>query len=81
MALALARDKLDYTQAQLAELSDQIRMGDLTPILEIYEDDIKQPFKSAVAGTLLRSLFVQVQKAKVCGKVITVGSLNRLAPG
>ncbi|KAF8555702.1 NCA2-domain-containing protein [Imleria badia] len=65
MALALAQDKLGYTQAQLAALSNQIRMGDLTPILEIYEDDIKQPFKSAVAGTLLRSLFVQVQKAKV----------------
>ncbi|KAH0832045.1 ATP synthase regulation protein NCA2-domain-containing protein [Lanmaoa asiatica] len=65
MALALAQDKLGYTQAQLDALSTQIRMGDLTPILEIYEDDIKQPFKSAVAGTLLRSSFVQVQKAKV----------------
>ena len=65
MALALAQDKLGYTQAQLAALSNQIRMGDLTPILEIYEDDIKQPLKSAVAGTLLRSLFVQLQKAKV----------------
>ncbi|KAF8133773.1 NCA2-domain-containing protein [Boletus edulis] len=65
MALALAQDKLGYTQAQLTALSNQIRMGDLTPILEIYEDDIKQPFKSAIAGTLLRSLFVQVQKAKV----------------
>ncbi|KAG6377078.1 ATP synthase regulation protein NCA2-domain-containing protein [Boletus reticuloceps] len=65
MALALAQDKLGYTQAQLTALSNQIRMGDLTPILEIYEGDIKRPFKSAIAGTLLRSLFVQVQKAKV----------------
>lgn len=76
MALALAQDKLGYTQAQLAVLSDQIRMGDLTPILEIYEDDIKQPFRSAVAGTLLRSLFVQVQKAKVRTELIALDSLN-----
>jgi nuclear-control-of-ATPase protein 2 len=76
MALALAQDKLGYTQIQLAALSDQIRMGDLTPILEIYEDDIKQPFRSAIAGTLLRSLFVQVQKAKVRTDLVTLDSLN-----
>ncbi|KAN0087554.1 ATP synthase regulation protein NCA2 domain containing protein [Tylopilus felleus] len=65
MAVSLAQDKLGYTQAQLAALSNQIRMGDFTPILEIYEDDIKQPLKSVIVGSLLRSLFVQVQKAKV----------------
>lgn len=76
MALALAQDKLGYTQAQLAVLSDQIRMGDFTPILEIYEGDIKRPFKSVVAGTLLRSLFVQVQKAKVRAVVVILSSLD-----
>lgn len=65
MAVSLAQDKLGYTQVQLAALSNQIRMGDFTPILEIYEDDIKQPLKSVIVGSLLRSLFVQVQKAKV----------------
>jgi len=65
MALALAQDKLHYSQEQLALLSKQIRLGDLTPVLRIYEEDIKSPFKSAVTGTLLRSVFVQVQKAKV----------------
>jgi nuclear-control-of-ATPase protein 2 len=65
MTLALAKDKLHYNQDQLASLSKQIRLGDLTPVLEIYEEDIKNPLKSAVTGTLLRSVFVQVQKAKV----------------
>ncbi|KIJ17751.1 hypothetical protein PAXINDRAFT_111300 [Paxillus involutus ATCC 200175] len=65
MTLDLAQEKLGYNQTQLAALSQQIRLGDLTPILQIYEQDIKRPFKSAVAGTLLRSLFVQIQKAKV----------------
>ena len=65
MALSLARDKLNYNPAQLEGLSNKLRVGDLTPILEIYEEDIKSPVRSAVAGTLLRSAFIQVQKAKV----------------
>lgn len=65
MTLALAKDKLHYGPAQLAELSQQIKLGDLTPVLQLYEEDIKRPLKSAVTGTLLRSVFIQVQKAKV----------------
>ncbi|KAF7302567.1 hypothetical protein HMN09_00891200 [Mycena chlorophos] len=65
MALSLARDHLNYTTAQLDDLSKQIRVGDLTPVLQLYEEDIKRPVKSALTGTLLRSLFIQVQKAKV----------------
>ncbi|THH20087.1 hypothetical protein EW146_g1208 [Bondarzewia mesenterica] len=65
MALDLARDKLHYGPAQLDDLANKIHLGDLTPILEIYEEDIKTPVKSALSGTLLRSVFVQVQKAKV----------------
>jgi nuclear-control-of-ATPase protein 2 len=65
MTLALAQDKLHYGPEQLASLSQQIRLGDLTPVLQIYEEDIKNPLKSAITGTLLRSVFVQVQKAKV----------------
>ena len=65
MTLSLARDKLHYDETQMAALARQIQMGDLTPVLQIYEEDIKNPLKSAVGGTLLRSLFIQVQKAKV----------------
>ncbi|KAF7307425.1 hypothetical protein MIND_00536900 [Mycena indigotica] len=65
MALSLARDQLNYTSSQLEALSKQIRVGDLTPVLQLYEEDIKRPVKSALTGTLLRSLFIQVQKAKV----------------
>jgi nuclear-control-of-ATPase protein 2 len=65
MALSLARDKLNYSPAQLDGLSSKLRFGDLTPILQIYEEDIKRPVRSTVSGTLLRSAFIQVQKAKV----------------
>jgi len=65
MTLALAREKLGYDSEQLSALSQQIHQGDLTPVLKIYEEDIKTPMKSVVAGTLLRSMFIQIQKAKV----------------
>jgi nuclear-control-of-ATPase protein 2 len=65
MALSLARDKLNYGPVQLDDLSNKLRFGDLTPILQIYEEDIKRPVRSTVSGTLLRSAFIQIQKAKV----------------
>lgn len=65
MTLSLARDELRYDSAQLEALSKQIRLGDLTPVLRLYEEDIRTPVKSALTGTLLRSMFIQVQKAKV----------------
>ncbi len=65
MTLSLAKDKLNYNPAQLDDLSHKLRFGDLTPILQIYEEEIKSPVRSTVSGTLLRSAFIQVQKAKV----------------
>ena len=65
MALSLARDKLNYSPEQLDDLSNKVRVGDLTPIFKIFEEHIRSPFRSAVAGTLLRSVFIQIQKAKV----------------
>jgi nuclear-control-of-ATPase protein 2 len=65
MVLSLAQDELHYNADQLSGLSSQLRQGDLTSVLRMYEQDIKSPVKSALMGTLLRSLFIQVQKAKV----------------
>ena len=65
MTLSLAEDELHYGPEQLAVLSNQVKLGDLTPVLHLYEEDIKRPLKSALTGTLLRSVFIQVQKAKV----------------
>ncbi|TDL23302.1 NCA2-domain-containing protein [Rickenella mellea] len=65
MALDLSKDKLGYTPSQLEALSEQVRHGDLTPVLKVYEQDIKSPIRSVVTGSLVRSLLIQVQKAKV----------------
>lgn len=66
MTISLAKDELHYGPEQLAALSKQIKLGDLTPILQLYEEDIRRPLKSVLTGTLLRSVFIQIQKAKVC---------------
>ncbi|KAF4609591.1 hypothetical protein D9613_012272 [Agrocybe pediades] len=65
MTLSLARDALNYTQPQLEALAEQVKVGDLTPVMQIYEEDIRSPIRSAISGTLLRNAFIQVQKAKV----------------
>lgn len=65
MSLSLAKDHLNYSDVQLRELSAQVKVGDITPVLKLYEQDIRAPMKSAVTGTLLRTLFIQIQKAKV----------------
>ncbi|KAG7088332.1 hypothetical protein E1B28_012339 [Marasmius oreades] len=65
MAISLAKDHLNYNSDQLRGLSEQVRAGDLTPVMKLYEEDIRSPVKSALGGTLLRTLFIQVQKAKV----------------
>lgn len=65
MAIALSLEKLSYNDAQIADLTLTIREGDLTPVLRVYEEDIKQPIRSAITGTLIRSLLIQVQKMKV----------------
>lgn len=65
MAVALGQEKLGYSQQQLDILHDQVQKGDLTAVLRVYEDDIKSPIRSAVTGTLVRSLLIQVQKMKV----------------
>ncbi|KAG9006753.1 Nuclear control of ATPase protein 2 [Tulasnella sp. 427] len=65
MVLSLASEKLNYTPEQLEDLSTAVRQGDLTPVLRIYEQDIKSPLSSAIRGSLVRSLLIQIQKTKV----------------
>lgn len=65
MVTALSVEKLSYSDVQIAELTQKIREGDLTSVLRVYEEDIKRPIRSAVMGTLVRSLLIQVQKMKV----------------
>ena len=69
MTLSLAADVLHYVPEELDSLALHIQNtgGELTsPIMQVYEEDIRTPIKSAIRGTLIRGILVQVQKAKVC---------------
>ncbi|KAF9512937.1 hypothetical protein BS47DRAFT_1297082, partial [Hydnum rufescens UP504] len=65
MVLDLAMETQTWSQSELHALSNRIRQGDLSTVLKIYEGDIKSPLRSAMSGTLVRSLLIQIQKAKV----------------
>ena len=69
MTVSLAADVLHYVPEELDSLAQHIQTtgGELTsPIMQVYEEDIRTPIKSVIGGTLIRGILVQVQKAKVC---------------
>lgn len=71
MVLSLCAEKLNFGPDQLEEVAKRIREGDLTEVLKLYEEDMKHPVKSAISGTLVRTVLIQVQKTKVCSSLQT----------
>ncbi|GAA5890925.1 hypothetical protein JCM5296_001229 [Sporobolomyces johnsonii] len=65
MVVDFGRDEYHLSPEQLSELAEKVRVGDLTPVLKAWEKDIKSPIRSAVSGSLVRTLLIQVQKVKV----------------
>ncbi|BGP13680.1 hypothetical protein JCM10213_002248 [Rhodosporidiobolus nylandii] len=65
MVLDFARDEYHLPPDELTALSEKVRSGDLTAVLKAWEKDIKSPIRSAVSGSLIRTLLIQVQKVKV----------------
>ncbi|GAA6047664.1 hypothetical protein JCM3770_001615 [Rhodotorula araucariae] len=65
MVVDFARDEYALGPDELAALGDRVRAGDLTAVLKAWEKDIKTPVRSAVSGSLIRTLLIQVQKVKV----------------
>lgn len=55
-----ARDiKLSESEAQAA--ASAVRVGDLSTVLRVYEDELSTPVRSALTGNLTRSLLIQVR--------------------
>jgi nuclear-control-of-ATPase protein 2 len=50
-----------------------VREGDLSPVLRAYESDLRNPIRSALTGTLIRTLLIQIQKTKVDVEVALSG--------
>ncbi|KAF3901904.1 hypothetical protein ABW21_db0204382 [Orbilia brochopaga] len=66
------------TPEQIALVRENVKQGDLTPVLKVYEQDLKKPIRGAVTGELLRSLLIQIQKTKVDVEVAVSGIDNML---
>ncbi|KAK4705974.1 nuclear control of ATPase protein 2, partial [Phenoliferia sp. Uapishka_3] len=65
MVIDFGRDQYGLGEEQLKGLAEKVRAGDLTSVLRVWEKDIKSPIRSAVSGSLIRTLLIQVQKVKV----------------
>ncbi|KAF3927552.1 hypothetical protein AA313_de0204545 [Arthrobotrys entomopaga] len=66
------------TPQQIDLIRENVKQGDLTPVLKVYEQDLKKPIRGAVTGELLRSLLIQIQKTKVDVEVAVNGIDNML---
>jgi nuclear-control-of-ATPase protein 2 len=53
------------SSGQIQDIKDMIREGDLTPVLKIYEKDVKNPLLGAMRGRLIRALLIELKKTKV----------------
>ncbi|WBW70738.1 mitochondrial protein Nca2 [Schizosaccharomyces osmophilus] len=76
MVLDFVRDTSTST-IDLDLVKAQVREGDLTPVLQAYEHDLKAPLKTAISGNLIRTLLIQLQKTKVDVEVALSG-IDRL---
>ncbi|KAH9468578.1 hypothetical protein Pst134EA_009113 [Puccinia striiformis f. sp. tritici] len=65
MVVEFGRDKLKWKEDDLAKLSESVKEGNLTSVLKVWEQEIKAPIRSAITGSLIRVLLIQIQKVKV----------------
>lgn len=65
MVCDYAREHNLMSDTEIATLPEQIRQGDMSVVLRRYEQNIKSPLKNIVAGDMVRTLLIQVQKTKV----------------
>lgn len=65
MVSDFSAEKYGLSGPQLEQVAARVREGDLTNVLKIYEDELKSPLRSAISGSLIRSLLIQIQKVKV----------------
>ena len=78
MVVSFAKDTGQIQDsAQLAQIAQKTIEGDLTIVLESYEDELRTPFKSLLTGHLVRPLLIQIQKAKV-DAALALSALDRL---
>lgn len=66
-----------FTEGQIADIRSKVKQGDLTPVLKAYEREMQSPIKNAIAGDLIRTLLIQIQKTKVDVEV-AIGGIDSI---
>ncbi|KAH3671624.1 hypothetical protein OGAPHI_000327 [Ogataea philodendri] len=59
----------DYAQT----IKQEVQQGNLEIVMKGYENDLKAPLKSLIAGDMIRNLLIQIQKMKVDGALAMSG--------
>ncbi|KAK9237163.1 ATP synthase regulation protein NCA2-domain-containing protein [Lipomyces kononenkoae] len=79
MVVDFAVDNTDsgLSPAEIEIVRAGVREGDVSAVLRVYEQELKQPLKNAVRGELIRTLLIQMQKTKVDVEVAITG-IDRL---
>ena len=83
MVVDFARDNPDSgtgaspNDTDLLTIRAKVREGDLTPVLRVYEEDLRRPFIGTIRGDLVRALLIQIQKTKVDVEV-ALGGIDAL---
>lgn len=73
MVTEFARNHYHLSDNQVDALINQVREGDLSVILKVYEEEIKHPLKNAVKGKLCIYDALDIIK-------LTIGHIRRLDP-
>ncbi|KAI5970622.1 NCA2 [Candida margitis] len=71
MVYEFAQD--NHIETTPAVVEQDIKNGDLKLVMSRYENQIRQPIKYLISGSLLRLILIQVQKGKVDGAVALSG--------
>lgn len=66
------------SQADISMLRVKVQEGDLTSVLRAYEKELQRPLYGTIAGNLIRTVLIQVQKSKVDVEVAAMGIDNLL---
>ncbi|KAF9128018.1 Nuclear control of ATPase protein 2 [Mortierella sp. 14UC] len=77
MVLAFGKDNYNLGPEELESLSKAVYNGDISVVMRAYESELKTPLKGAVAGHLVQTLLIQIQKTKVDVEV-AMAALDKL---
>ncbi|KAG0268644.1 Nuclear control of ATPase protein 2 [Actinomortierella ambigua] len=65
MVIDFGKQHAHLSDEQLKAISEAVQNGDISIVMKAYEKELKTPLKGAVAGDLIQTLLIQVQKTKV----------------